>query len=75
MTDRTRYRHRVAIVDRSDRVDPGGSVACVVVVLEGEATVGDSATLGQFDAVRLDQPGELRLSPGSRAAVMTISPF
>lgn len=73
MTDRTRFRHAVAIVDRSGRVDPAGSVTCVVVVLEGEATVSENAALGRLDAVRLEAPGELVLSPGGRAAVVTIS--
>ncbi len=72
MTDRTRYRHSVAIVDRSDRVDPGGSMVCVVVVLEGEVTVGASGPLGWLDAVRLERADELLLGPASRAAVITI---
>ena len=74
MTDRTRYRHGVAIVDGSGRVDPGQSLVCVVVVLDGTATVGASGELGRLDAVRIEQPNDLRLLPGSRAAVVTISP-
>lgn len=71
MTNRTRFRHDVAIVDRSARVDPGGCVACVVVVLEGEATVGETA-LGRLDAVSLENAGDLALSLAGRVAVMTI---
>ena len=72
MTDRTRYRHHVAITDRSTRVDPGGSMVCVVVVLEGEATVDESGRLGRLDAVRLARADGLLLAPGSRAAIVTI---
>ena len=73
MTDRTRFEHRVAIVERSGRVDPGGSIACVIVALEGEVQIGAGVSLGRLDALRLGEPGELLLQQGSRAAVISIS--
>ncbi len=72
MTDRARYRHAVAILDRPGRIDPGRSLACVLVVLQGEATAGGSGTLRRLDAVRLDGAADFVLSPGGRAAVVTI---
>ena len=71
MTDRARYRHRVVMTERSGRVDPAGSVACVVVVLEGEANSG-GVSLGPLDGASLERAADLVLSPGSRIAVVTI---
>ena len=71
MTDRTRFRHTVAVVEHSGRIEPEGSVACVLVVLEGDATVG-GALLGRLDAVSLGELVDVQLSPGGRVAVITI---
>ena len=73
MTGRARYRHDVSILDCAGRVDPAGSVACVLVALAEEAVLDADVSLGWLDAVRLDAASDLRLSPGGRAAVVTIS--
>ena len=72
MTDRTRFRHTVTIMDRSGRVEAGESVACIVVVLEGRVTVDEAASLERLDAVRIERSNDLVLLPGGRIAVVTI---
>lgn len=72
MTHRDLYHHEVAIVSRSGRVDPGGGMACLVVVLAGEATLAAGTELGVLDAARLGGPEDLRLGVAGCAAVVTI---
>ncbi len=73
MTDRTRFRHAVAVTDRSGPVEAGASLACVVVVLEGRATVDETTSLERLDAVRIERSNHVVLSPGGRIAIVTIS--
>lgn len=73
MTERGRFRHNVAIVDRSGPIDPGAGPACVAVVLEGAATMGVVA-LERLDAVYVDGVTTLDLGAGGLFAVVTIEP-
>ncbi|MDP9096777.1 MAG: HutD family protein [Pseudomonadota bacterium] len=73
MTERARFRHAVAIVDQSGRIDPGAAIACVAVVLDGVATIGDVA-LGRLDAMCLDAENSLELGESGSIAVVTVEP-
>lgn len=71
MTRRGAFRHWVAIVNRSGPLAPGGRLACIAVLLNGQAAI-DGIDLGRLDAVRLDDVAELELSAGGTVAVVTI---
>lgn len=71
MTDRTRFRHAVTILDRSQRVDPGPNRACVVVALNGTFSLG-AGQLERLDAASITEPVELGLPSGCRAALITV---
>ena len=71
MTDGARFRHAVSILDRSQLVDPGPGRARVVVALEGTLQIG-ADQLERLDAASITGPADLELSPGGRAALITV---
>lgn len=73
MTKRGAFRHSVAILDRSESIEPGDGPACVAVLLDGRGAI-DGIELGRLDAVCLDDDAELELSAGGTVAVVTIEP-
>ena len=70
MTDRTRFRHAVTILDASRTIDPGRH-RCIVVALDGMLRTGDGV-LERLDAVSITAPTAFQLPPGYRAACIEI---